>query len=137
MAEYSVSRRDCQKPRRLRLPDPHREVADETPNADSDLFEASANVSAFSSKFDAFLAGPYPLTADEQAGYDLFRGKGNCNSCHLDARGTVLKSDQRDTSSAPAGGPLFTCCGSANEGLPRIPVIPFYYENTISTIEVG
>jgi cytochrome c peroxidase len=47
-------------------------------------FEASANVSPFSSKFDAFLAGTYTLTADEQAGYDLFRGKGNCNSCHLD-----------------------------------------------------
>src|SRR4029077_6945288 len=40
-----------------------------------DAFEASANVSAFSSKFDAFLAGTYTLTADEQAGYDLFRGK--------------------------------------------------------------
>jgi cytochrome c peroxidase len=93
-----------------------------------DAFETSANVSAFSSKFDAFLAGNYTLTADEQAGYDLFRGKGNCNSCHLDARGTALKSDQTDTSSAPGGAPLFTCFGSANEGLPRNPVIPFYYE---------
>jgi cytochrome c peroxidase len=91
-------------------------------------FEASANVSPFSSKFDAFLAGTYTLTADEQAGYDLFRGKGNCNSCHLDGRGTTLKSDQTDTSAAPGGAPLFTCFGSANEGLPRNPVIPFYYE---------
>jgi len=90
-------------------------------------FEASANVSAFS-KFDAFLAGTYTLTTDEQAGYDLFRGKGNCNSCHLDGRGTALKSGQTDTSSAPGGAPLFTCFGSANEGLPRNPVIPFYYE---------
>jgi cytochrome c peroxidase len=72
-------------------------------------FEASANVSAFSSKFDAFLAGSYTLTADEQAGYNLFRGKGNCNSCHLDGRGTALKSDETDTSSAPGGAPLFTC----------------------------
>jgi cytochrome c peroxidase len=46
----------------------------------------------------------------------------------LDARGTALKSDQTDTSSAPGGAPLFTCFGSANEGLPRNPVIPFYYE---------
>jgi cytochrome c peroxidase len=91
-------------------------------------FEASANVSPFSSKFDAFLAGTYTLTADEQAGYDLFRGKGNCNSCHLDGRGTTLKNDQTDTSAAPGGAPLFTCFGSANEGLPRNPVIPFYYE---------
>ena len=74
-------------------------------------FEASANVSAFSSKFDAFLADTYTLTADEQAGYDLFRGKGNCNSCHLDGRGTALKSGQTDTSLAPGGAPLFTCFG--------------------------
>ena len=82
----------------------------------------------FSSKFDAFLGGTYTLTADEQAGYDLFRGKGNCNSCHLDGRGTALKSDETDTSAASGGAPLFTCFGSANEGLPRNPVIPFYYE---------
>ena len=93
-----------------------------------EAFEASANVSAFSSKFDAFLAGTYTLTADEQAGYNLFRGKGNCNSCHLDGRGTALKSGQTDTSAVPGGAPLFTCFGSANEGLPRNPNIPFYYE---------
>ena len=47
-------------------------------------------VSPFTSKFDAFLAGNYTLTADEMAGYKLFNGKGNCNSCHLDGRGTTL-----------------------------------------------
>ena len=47
---------------------------------------------------------------------------------NLDGRGTALKSDQTDTSAAPGGAPLFTCFGSANEGLPRNPVIPFYYE---------
>ena len=44
----------------------------------------------FSSKFDAFLAGKYTLTSDEMAGYKLFDGKGNCNSCHLDGRGPPL-----------------------------------------------
>src|SRR5437870_7816091 len=39
------------------------------------FYEASPRISAFSSKFDAFLAGNYTLTADEAAGYDLFRGK--------------------------------------------------------------
>jgi hypothetical protein len=34
-------------------------------------FERSLRVSAFSSKFDAFLAGNYTLTADEMAGYNL------------------------------------------------------------------
>src|SRR5712664_1327224 len=56
-----------------------------------DQYEASPDVSAFSSKFDAFLHDPAtnPLTADEKAGYDLFRGKANCNSCHLDGRSTA------------------------------------------------
>src|SRR3984893_4675825 len=53
------------------------------------FFEASPNVSAFSSKFDAFLAGKYTLTPDEMAGYNLFKGRGNCNSCHLDGRSTA------------------------------------------------
>src|SRR5229473_1881945 len=64
-----------------------------------DAYEQSVQVSAFSSKFDAFLAGKYTLTADEMAGFQLFNGKGNCNSCHVDGRGTNLKPDQTDTSS--------------------------------------
>src|SRR5229473_2155041 len=64
-----------------------------------DSYEQSVQVSAFSSKFDAFLAGKYTLTADEMAGFKLFNGKGNCNSCHVDGRGTNLKPDQTDTSS--------------------------------------
>lgn len=93
-----------------------------------DSFEQSLQVSAFSSKFDAFLAGKYKLTADEMAGLKLFDGKGNCNSCHLDGRGTTLKPDQTDTSSVAQANPLFTCFGSANEGLPLNPGDAFYYE---------
>jgi cytochrome c peroxidase len=93
-----------------------------------DSFEQSLQVSAFSSKFDAFLAGKYKLTADEMAGLKLFEGKGNCNSCHLDGRGTTLKPGQTDTSSAALVNPLFTCFGSANEGLPLNPADAFYYE---------
>ncbi len=52
-------------------------------------YEHSESVSPFTSKFDAFLAGKYEMTPDEHAGYDLFRGKGNCNSCHLDGRSTA------------------------------------------------
>ena len=93
-----------------------------------DSYEQSVQVSAFSSKFDAFLAGKYKLTADEMAGFQLFNGKGNCNSCHLDGRGTTLKPDQTDTSSAAMVNPLFTCFGSANEGLPLNPRDAFYYQ---------
>lgn len=93
-----------------------------------DSYEQSVQVSAFSSKFDAFLAGKYKFTADEMAGYKLFDGKGNCNSCHLDGRGTTLKSGQSDNSSTAMVNPLFTCFGSANEGLPLNPRVAFYYE---------
>jgi cytochrome c peroxidase len=88
-------------------------------------------VSNFTSKFDAFLKGNYTMTADEMAGYQLFKGKGNCNSCHVDGRGTTLQPGQTDTSTtATANPPLFTCFGSANEGLPLNPRDAFYYQTT-------
>src|SRR3982074_1099374 len=93
-----------------------------------DSFEQSVQVSAFSSKFDAFLAGKYTLTADEMAGLKLFDGKGNCNSCHLDGRGTTLKAGQTDTSAKAIAKPRFTCFGWANEGVPLIPGLAFYWE---------
>ena len=94
-----------------------------------DSYEQSVQVSAFSSKFDAFLAGKYTMTAGEMAGFQLFNGKGNCNSCHVDGRGTNLKPDQTDTSSTAQVNPLFTCFGSANEGLPLNPRDAFYYQD--------
>jgi len=95
-----------------------------------DQFEASPDVSAYSSKFDAFLAGSYTLTSAEAAGYALFRGKGNCNSCHLDGRGTTLTSGQTDDSTKAAVEPDFTCYGSANEGLPLNPRDSIFYQDT-------
>jgi len=92
-------------------------------------YEQSVQVSAFTSKFDAFLKGNYTMTPDEMAGYTLFNGKGNCNSCHVDGRGTTLLPGQMDTSTtATANPPLFSCFGSANEGLPLNPRVAFYYE---------
>jgi cytochrome c peroxidase len=105
-----------------------------------DAYEQSVQVSAFSSKFDAYLANPTtnPLTADEKAGYDLFRGKGNCNSCHLDGRSTAptppppegTAPNGEDTGAAASVNPLFTCFGSANLGLPLNPRDAFYYQTT-------
>src|SRR6266567_6633221 len=97
-----------------------------------DAYEQSVQVSAFSSKFDAFLESPneHPLTATERAGYNLFRGKANCNSCHLDGRGTTLTTATFDNSKAAQVNPLFTCFGSANEGLPLNPRDAFYYQTT-------
>jgi cytochrome c peroxidase len=98
------------------------------------FYERSDDVSPFSSKFDAFLSpNPsihYTLTTDEMAGFKLFNGKGNCNSCHVDGRGTTLLPSQTDTSNAASTAPKFTCFGSANEGLPLNPRNSFYYQTT-------
>jgi cytochrome c peroxidase len=91
-------------------------------------YEQSNAVSPFSSKFDAFLNGTYTLAADEMAGYDLFKGKGNCNSCHLDGRSTTLMPTQTDTGTAAGGEPMFTCFGYANLGLPLNPRVALFYE---------
>src|SRR5438270_10403860 len=103
-----------------------------------DAYEQSVQVSAFSSKFDAFLAGAYTLTADEKAGYDLFRGKANCNSCHLDGRSTAPTPPPpegkaphgMDTGAAASTRPLFTCFGSSNLGLPLNPRDAIFYQTT-------
>jgi cytochrome c peroxidase len=94
------------------------------------FYESSTDVSAFTSKFDAYLAGSYEFTEDEQAGYDLFRGKGNCNSCHLDGVSTLLDEGQTDTGIPAPAPPPFTCFGYANIGLPLNPRDAFFYQTT-------
>ena len=96
-----------------------------------DAYEQSVQVSNFTSKFDAFIKGNYTMSADEMAGFQLFNGKGNCNSCHVDGRGTTLTPGEVDTSNnATANPPVFSCFGSANEGLPLNPRNAFYYQTT-------
>jgi cytochrome c peroxidase len=104
------------------------------------FFERGDDVSPFTSKFDAFLSNPtqFPLSADEMAGYNLFRGKANCNSCHLDGRSTAptppppegTAPDSSDNGAAADARPLFTCFGYANLGLPLNPRDAFYYQTT-------
>jgi cytochrome c peroxidase len=93
------------------------------------FYESSTAISAFSSKFDAFLAGTYTMTANEMAGYNLFRGKAGCNTCHLDGRGST-QTGGTDTSAAADVTPLFTCFGYANLGLPLNPRDAIYYQTT-------
>ena len=78
-------------------------------------YEASAEVTAFTSKFDAVLAEKAQFTPQEQAGYDLFRGKGQCNSCHRDG--------------GPGEEPLFTDFTASNIGTPANPRLPYYAED--------
>ncbi len=95
------------------------------------FLERSKDVSPFNSKFDYFLAGTpgVTLTADEMAGYKLFNGKGNCNSCHVDGRSTTLTRGQTDTGNTASVQPLFTCHGFANEGLPLNPRVALFYKS--------
>jgi cytochrome c peroxidase len=78
-------------------------------------YEASAEVTPFSSKFDAVLAGQVKFTPQEQMGYDLFRGKAQCNACHRDG--------------GPGEDPLFTDFTASNIGTPANPRLPYYAEN--------
>jgi cytochrome c peroxidase len=78
-------------------------------------YEASAEVTAFTSKFDAVLAKKAQFTPQEQAGYDLFRGKARCNECHRDG--------------GPGEDPLFTDFTASNIGTPANPRLPYYGEN--------
>src|SRR5438067_407193 len=75
------------------------------------------------------------------AGYALFRGKAACNTCHVDGRGSTQTpgtgfdgvpstTTGTDTSHAATVNPVFTCFGSANEGLPLNPRNAFYYQTT-------
>ncbi|WP_207801747.1 cytochrome-c peroxidase [Phenylobacterium hankyongense] len=78
-------------------------------------YEASAEVTAFSSKFDAVVTGKAQFTPQEKAGYDLFRGKAQCNACHRDG--------------GPGEDPLFTDFTASNIGTPANPRLPYLREN--------
>jgi cytochrome c peroxidase len=78
-------------------------------------YEASAEVTSFTSKYDAVLAKKAQFTAQQQAGYDLFRGKARCNECHRDG--------------GPGEDPLFTDFTASNIGTPANPGLPYYNED--------
>jgi cytochrome c peroxidase len=88
-------------------------------------YESSPDVSAFSSKFDAYLAGNATLTTAELNGYTLFNGKGRCNQCHLS--GTAVGSLNSEVAADVA--PLFTDFTANNIGLPKNLALPYYCEN--------
>jgi cytochrome c peroxidase len=78
-------------------------------------YEAAAEVTSFTSKFDAVLTKKAQFTPQEQQGYDLFRGKARCNECHRDG--------------GPGEDPLFTDFTASNIGTPANPRLPYYEEN--------
>jgi cytochrome c peroxidase len=77
-------------------------------------YEASAEVNAFTSKFDYFLAGRVALLPEESLGLELFKGKARCAECHVLEKG-------------PNGEPpLLTDFTYDNLGVPRNPENPWY-----------
>jgi cytochrome c peroxidase len=94
-------------------------------------YEAGPEVSSFSSKFDFALANPTQsvLTADELAGWNLFRGKGQCNTCHLDGTENITTAAPITPADAADVAPLFTDFTSTNIGTPQNFALPFLYEN--------
>ena len=92
-------------------------------------YESSDAVSPFTSKFDHYLAGHAQLTAQEKRGYDLFRGKASCNTCHLDGRSST-QSGGTDTGAPASLQPLFTDTTYNNLGLPKNVILPWYSEDT-------
>lgn len=81
-------------------------------------FEASKASNAFTSKIDAFRAGQYTFTAEEDLGRQLFGGpRGKCGQCH---RGAPLPTDPP---------PRFTDFSFSNLGVPKNPLNPFLLDN--------
>ena len=79
-------------------------------------YEASPEVSPFTSKYDEVQAGKEKFTPEETRGYSLFRGKARCNECHRDG--------------GPGEEPLFTDFTASNLGVPRNSALQFYFEAT-------
>jgi cytochrome c peroxidase len=93
-------------------------------------YESGPEVSPFSSKFDYALANPTKsvLTADELAGWNLFRGKAHCNTCHLDGTESITTGKITPADAADVA-PLFTDFTSTNIGTPQNYALPFLFEN--------
>jgi cytochrome c peroxidase len=77
-------------------------------------YEASPEVSPFTSKYDYVQAGKSRFTPQEATGYGLFRGKAGCNQCHRDG--------------GPGEEPLFTDFTASNLGVPRNASLQIYFE---------
>jgi len=89
-------------------------------------YESSAEVCAFSSKYDASKYGTppknlYPLTASEERGRQLFFGQAQCSACHSSAPVAAIQATTQ-------GKETFTMYCYANIGVPRNTTNPYYQQ---------
>ena len=75
-------------------------------------YERSSKVSAFTSKYDAWLAGKARLTGQERNGLALFRGKAKCDTCHVPPRFTDFTYDNLGIPKNPLN-PVYDWAGSS------------------------
>jgi cytochrome c peroxidase len=99
------------------------------------VYEASAEVNRFSSKYDnsMFAVPPrngYTLSASEANGMVLFFGQAQCFQCHSSA---TLGMVQATT----GGKDVFTMYCYANIGTPKNPTNPFYFQTNTATNPIG
>lgn len=87
-------------------------------------YEASSEVNAFTSKYDAYLAGLVKLSKQEKQGLNLFNGKAKCSRCHT----SKAKQDQL---------PLFTDYSFDNLGVPRNVYNPVYDSRGLDWLDEG
>ncbi|MDB5070894.1 MAG: putative methylamine utilization protein MauG [Candidatus Eremiobacteraeota bacterium] len=138
-ASSSTVYRPGTNPAKLNLSARDRGIAEATFDAFAQsiaAYEASPEVSPFSSKYDYVLAGKARFTASEQRGLTLFNGAAKCMTCHENAitpaaatpfNGVTVR--QRGVVIAQQPGPLFTNQTAANIGIPKNRDIPYLYEN--------
>jgi cytochrome c peroxidase len=87
-------------------------------------YENSSEVNAFTSKYDAYLAGLVKLTREEKQGLKLSNGRGKCSRCHT----SKAKQDQL---------PLFTDYSFDNLGVPRNVYNPVYDARGFDWVDEG
>jgi cytochrome c peroxidase len=75
-------------------------------------YERSSEVSEFTSKYDAWLAGKARLTGQEKNGLALFMGKAKCGTCHVPPRFTDFTYDNLGIPKNPLN-PVYDWAGSS------------------------
>ena len=103
-------------------------------------YEASSEVNAFTSKYDAYLAGFVKLNKQEKQGLKLFNSRGKCSRCHTSKskRLHANKSKRFHTNKSKQGQPpLFTDYSFDNLGVPRNFDNPVYDTRGFDWVDEG